>query len=100
MAITRARRGLIVVGDPKVLRTCRHWSALLSACSDRGCVLSNLEYKAKTSRLVDHEVDSQDGHDRSLLNLELDKDDQFYGLFSEMDIDDDDDELYGLFSTT
>jgi len=100
VAITRARRGLIVVGDPKVLRTCRHWSALLSTCSDRGCVLSNLEYKAKTSRLVDHEVDSQDGHDRSLLNLELDKDDQFYGLFSEMDIDDDDDELYGLFSTT
>jgi superfamily I DNA and/or RNA helicase len=29
VAITRARRGLIVVGDPTVLRTCRHWEAML-----------------------------------------------------------------------
>jgi superfamily I DNA and/or RNA helicase len=39
VAITRARRGLIIVGDQKVLRTCRHWSALLDSCTARDCVM-------------------------------------------------------------
>lgn len=44
VAITRARRGLIVVGDPSVLRTCRHWAALLDSCYGRGCTLTQKEY--------------------------------------------------------
>ena len=44
VAITRAKRGLIVVGDPTVLRTCKHWSALLDSCSDRGCTMTQREY--------------------------------------------------------
>ncbi|KAL3792425.1 hypothetical protein HJC23_001543 [Cyclotella cryptica] len=111
VAITRARRGLIVVGDPLVLRTCQHWSALLDSCARRGCILSHVDYNAKSVSAVDG-VASYTGTDRSLMNLELDKNDQFFGLFSNSDdedddifglfsesaVDDDDDELYGLFS--
>jgi hypothetical protein len=39
VAITRARRGLIIIGDQKVLKTCRHWSALLASCTARDCVM-------------------------------------------------------------
>ena len=95
VAITRARRGLIVVGDPKVLKTCRHWSALLDSCSERGCVLTHVEYSAKTN----YKIHSDNKIDRSLVNVELDQDDKFFGLFSDSDTDDDDeDDLYGLFS--
>jgi hypothetical protein len=91
VAITRARRGLIVVGDSKVLGTCRHWSALLDSCSDRGCTLTHVEYNAKTSSASsDNEID------RSLMNVELDKGDLFFGLFSESGEDDND--LLSLFS--
>jgi hypothetical protein len=38
VAITRARRGLILVGDQQVLQSSRHWSALLDSCQDRGCI--------------------------------------------------------------
>jgi regulator of nonsense transcripts 1 len=44
VAITRAKRGLIVVGDPKVLSTCRHGAALLRSCYERGCALTEREY--------------------------------------------------------
>lgn len=37
VAVTRARRALILVGDSTVLSTCHHWQALLQSCYDRGC---------------------------------------------------------------
>jgi len=39
VAITRARRGLILLGDVCVLRTCRHWAALIASCEKRGCLV-------------------------------------------------------------
>jgi superfamily I DNA and/or RNA helicase len=41
VAITRARRGLILVGDAKVLKSCRHWAALLASCEERGLSMSD-----------------------------------------------------------
>lgn len=35
VAITRARRGLVVVGDRKALQKCRHWAALLDSFDKR-----------------------------------------------------------------
>lgn len=94
VAITRAKRGLIVVGDSKVLNTCLHWRALLKSCSDRGCTLTHAEYKAKTN----YNLMSKEGlgTDRNSFDLELSKGDKFFGLFSEDE--DDEDELFGLFS--
>ncbi|CAB9514333.1 polymerase alpha-associated DNA helicase A [Seminavis robusta] len=40
VALTRAKRGLIVLGDPLVLQTSRPWEALLQSCRDRGCLLT------------------------------------------------------------
>mmetsp|Transcript_35853 Transcript_35853/g.107016 ORF Transcript_35853/g.107016 Transcript_35853/m.107016 type:complete len:399 (+) Transcript_35853:1539-2735(+) len=39
VAITRARRGLVLVGDDRSLRTSRHWAALIESCRRRGCCL-------------------------------------------------------------
>uniref|UniRef100_A0A7R9WTV0 DNA2/NAM7 helicase-like C-terminal domain-containing protein n=1 Tax=Craspedostauros australis TaxID=1486917 RepID=A0A7R9WTV0_9STRA len=39
VAITRAKRGLILVGDEPVLRGSHHWGALLDAIQDRNCVI-------------------------------------------------------------
>jgi DNA polymerase III delta prime subunit len=75
VAITRARRGLIVVGDPTVLRTCRHWSALLESCSDRRCVLTEVEYN---NLRIEGTVDV----DRTLASSEVDMKDELYGLFT------------------
>lgn len=40
VAITRARRGLILVGDHNTLRSCRHWGAFLESCQDRGSMMT------------------------------------------------------------
>ena len=37
VAITRARRGLILVGDARTLRSSHHWTALIESCQSRGC---------------------------------------------------------------
>ena len=39
VAITRARRGLIVVGDTQTLRHSHHWAALVDSCKARDCFL-------------------------------------------------------------
>lgn len=39
VAITRARSGLVVVGDSRTLRCERHWSAFLRWCEEEGCVV-------------------------------------------------------------
>ena len=72
VAITRARRALIIVGDQSVLRTCRHWAALLESCTVRGC-----------------SMDAKDLSDEKFLIMNkvekpspMDESDEFYGLFS------------------
>jgi superfamily I DNA and/or RNA helicase len=40
VAITRARRGLILVGDRPVLQACHHWAALITHCSSHGCLMN------------------------------------------------------------
>ena len=90
VAITRARRGLIVVGDSKVLRTCKHWSALLDSCSGRGCTLTHVEYNAKINN-ANARLDSAGSN-----GFEVNTNDKFCGLFSADG--NEDDELYGLFS--
>jgi hypothetical protein len=51
VAITRARKGLIILGDQKVLKTCRHWSALLASCTDRDCVMDAKDMDFQTDRI-------------------------------------------------
>ena len=40
VALTRSRKGLIVLGDSMVLNSCRHWKALIKSCQDRHCFVS------------------------------------------------------------
>ena len=40
VAITRARRGLILVGDVRTLRRSHHWTALIDECESRGCLIN------------------------------------------------------------
>mmetsp|Transcript_27350 Transcript_27350/g.40378 ORF Transcript_27350/g.40378 Transcript_27350/m.40378 type:complete len:757 (+) Transcript_27350:27-2297(+) len=75
VAITRAKRGLIIVGDQKVLRTCRHWAALLDSCVRRGCAMdeqdfSDGKYLVSADPVIVDET-----------TLELDMSDPYYGLF-------------------
>ncbi|KAL3768195.1 hypothetical protein ACHAW5_007929 [Stephanodiscus triporus] len=78
VAITRARRGLIVVGDPTVLVTCRHWAALLNFCTKRNCVLTLAEYNAHhtVDMITAVTEESPNENDMRSLLLELDTDDK------------------------
>ncbi|KAL7544751.1 hypothetical protein ACHAWF_008110 [Thalassiosira exigua] len=80
VAITRARRGLIVVGDPTVLRTCRHWAAFLDSCTDRSCTLTLDGYYS--SNEVTKTADLSCADDVSLAFVEMDNaGDAYCGLF-------------------
>jgi hypothetical protein len=84
VAITRAKKGLVLIGDTKLLRTCRHWSALLDSCERRGCCtdISILDSN-ENQRLVMPEVRREIGTTErsSVLHLD-DPKEEFYGLFS------------------
>ena len=75
VALTRAKRGLIIVGDQKTLRNSRHWAALLDSCLQRGCmmdaaVLRRRESDDKDEDEEDDTVDSaSDGEDDLLSSL-------------------------------
>ena len=43
VAITRAKRGLILVGDVQTLRSSHHWAALIDSCQARGCLVDSGE---------------------------------------------------------
>ena len=49
VAITRARRGLVLVGDARTLRSSHHWSALIEACESRGCFVDAGQLYASAS---------------------------------------------------
>ena len=40
VALTRARKGLIILGDSTVLKSCRHWRSLIKSCQDRSCFIN------------------------------------------------------------
>jgi superfamily I DNA and/or RNA helicase len=40
VAITRAKNGLVVIGDSETLANERHWNAFLSWCKEHDCVIS------------------------------------------------------------
>ena len=91
VAITRARKGLILVGNQSCLKSCRHWSALISSCEERGCILDGDGlYMSEEKRLLDNAKESS----KSLPINQL--------LFDELSLDDllgeTGDELFGLFS--
>ena len=67
VALTRARRGLIVVGDPNVLQSSRPWSALLDSCHDRDCFLErqDLEVQYKS---INNEKDKNKGDILTIAN--------------------------------
>ena len=62
VAITRARRGLILVGDSRTLRSSHHWSALIDSCRSRGCFVDSSVHEPSCLALgVGHgELDSID----------------------------------------
>ena len=49
VAITRARRGLVLVGDARTLRSSHHWTALIESCESRGCFVDAGQLYASTS---------------------------------------------------
>ena len=49
VAITRARRGLILVGDARTLRSSHHWTALIESCESRGCFVDAGDLYASAS---------------------------------------------------
>lgn len=46
VAITRARRGVVVVGDPDTLKRDKHWRAFLKWCEMKGAVMGEPELLA------------------------------------------------------
>ena len=38
VAITRSRRGLILVGDQATLKACHHWESLIESLRERDCI--------------------------------------------------------------
>ena len=42
VAITRARRGLVLIGDARTLRSSHHWAALIESCRARGLFVDSL----------------------------------------------------------
>lgn len=75
VAITRAKRGLIIVGDQTVLRTCRHWAALLDSCANRRCTMDEQDLNDEKGLVM---IDKVDMDKKS---LDLDMNDPYYGLF-------------------
>jgi len=75
VAITRARRALIIVGDQSVLRTCRHWKALLESCTIRGCSMDAKDLSDEKFLILN------EGEKPSASDPLLDESDEFYGLF-------------------
>mmetsp|Transcript_18921 Transcript_18921/g.62188 ORF Transcript_18921/g.62188 Transcript_18921/m.62188 type:complete len:84 (-) Transcript_18921:63-314(-) len=45
VAVTRARRGMIVVGDAKTLASDRHWDAFLLHLEQERCCMSQAVYR-------------------------------------------------------
>ena len=85
VAITRAKRGLIVVGDTTVLRSCKHWAAMLDSCRERECAITEKDYRNRCASDAWALKAEGSAKERQIeySDLELDMDDEFFGLFSD-----------------
>ena len=81
VALTRAKIGLIIVGDQKTLRNSRHWAALLDSCLQRGCVMDASSLKRQYSNLED----AGEGQDADVSIGSDEEDDLLSSLFSTED---------------
>jgi regulator of nonsense transcripts 1 len=81
VAITRAKRGLILVGDQTVLKSCRHWAALLESCEDRACVMDAKDFEYKSDVLAEGLGESSSTFSEDSLKDLRRGEDAFYGLF-------------------
>lgn len=88
VALTRARKGLVVVGDSSCLNSCRHWNSFIKYCTTKQCLVNDdnnnddnthdrregddnqreIEEKEETTKILDKRISSLD--------------DEFFGLFS------------------
>ena len=87
VATTRARMGLILVGDPRTLQSCRHWAALMESCQNRGCTMpaSHLREEDESPVAVPTTVKKIVPDSDRMISIQ--------DLFDELD-----DDLHGLFS--
>jgi len=93
VALTRARKGLIVVGDTTTLQHSRDWKAFIHYCHSQHCVMdgNDNDNENDNDNRVDT-VDNDDGNvddndtdhsrDKRAASVLLDPDDEFLGLFS------------------
>eukprot|EP00977_Amphora_coffeiformis_P001827 scaffold353_cov185-Amphora_coffeaeformis.AAC.55 len=77
VAITRARRGLILVGDQSTLKACRHWEALIESLGERGCITSREALAGPKIVLEESTLDDLFAEDDVLKRLFGEEDDMF-----------------------
>lgn len=91
VALTRARKGLIVLGDTTTLQHSRDWKAFIKYCHSQHCVMNDDENDKDNDNRVDtvdngdDNVDDNDtdhSRDKRAAAVLLDPDDEFLGLFS------------------
>jgi superfamily I DNA and/or RNA helicase len=82
VAITRARRGLILVGDRRTLKSCHHWAALIDSCDKRGCFVELHHLEQTTPVLLPVvPVELRSRVDDVIADL-FDEEEDVFGLFS------------------
>lgn len=85
VALTRAKRGLILIGDQRTLRSSRHWAALLDSCMQRGCMVDAGNLKRENTTSKSSTVDDTDDNDTTedvLMTLFSTNDDSLADLLS------------------
>ena len=66
VALTRARKGLVILGDSTVLNSCRHWKSLIESCQDRGCFVNKDSLSLLPStRIAGDNGNYKDGQDEN-----------------------------------
>ena len=103
VALTRARKGLIVVGDTHTLQSCKHWRNFIDYCASKNCLINGgkgegeVGYNGESSSKKNNDKrttrNKDEGnavlanntnrhrHDKDKRIPVLDLEDQFYGLF-------------------
>ena len=103
VALTRARKGLIVVGDTHTLQSCKHWRNFIDYCASKNCLINGDKvegevghYGKSTSKMKNDKRATRNKdvgnavlannanrhrHDGDERIPVLDLEDQFYGLF-------------------
>ena len=98
-AITRARRGLVIVGDAKALQSCRHWDALISSCENRGCLVDSSDAFPASDSTLSVNMSTLLSETKRNPSVEEALDELLGVGSSKSASEDEDDDLYGLWST-